>query len=216
MPTIGDLLSSLENVLPVSATTTYHAGGAVNDAYEGYLWSEVIRIAKAESPPWRITYQNAGPTNSDFVFRRSPGSIYSNRNYTYAELARGAKKLELHLGIKILGQSGVAHEFDVVLLTKGAADVARTLRRDPERNGVRLHIEAKFYNSELSLGIARSLVGLAKECDVKAHLVSPGSAPDSVRALLRHYKSVYLHDVAPGRPGPSYLESCVQAALRHS
>lgn len=213
---IIDLLRELEAALPPSATTNYHNGGVLNDVYEGYLWSEVVRVAKLETPPWAVNFQNAGPTGRNFTFRRAPGNIYSANRFTFAELSRGGTRLELHLGIKVLGASRVAHEFDVALITKEAADEARTLRRDPESSGVRLHLEAKFYNGELSLGIARSMVGLAEECGIKAHLVSPGGAPDSIRTLMRFYDSVYLHDVAPNMLGPAYLERCIQAALRRA
>lgn len=215
MAEIDDLLASLTSALG-TLTPGYSLHSAANDIYEGYLWSEIIRVAAAQSPPWSIHFANAGASGQAFLFRTAPGVIYSQVPYSYAILARSGKILEVHLGIKVLGISGVAHEFDILVVQKSEADLARAEHRHPSFIAVAMHLEGKFYSNDLSLGIARGLVGLGTDCSVRAHLASRGSGPASIRTLLKHYRSTYVHNVLPSSTGPAYLQTCIEWALDHA
>ena len=213
MAEIDDLLASLASLLGRRTKLGYDANSAIDDVYEGYLWSEVIRVAQAQTPPWTVSFKNAGPSGQDFLFRNAPGVIYSNTQFTYAELARGPKVLELHIGVRVLGASNVPHEFDVLLLCKNAAANARALGQNPRSGSVVMHLEGKFFSGNLSLDVARSIVGLHSDCAVKAHLVSRKGGTGSIRTLLKYHNCTYVHSVFPGDSGPAFLEKCIAAAL---
>lgn len=213
MAEFDDLLGALKDVVGAAASVNYADPAKLDDIYEGYLWSEVVRVAKAAG--WTVAFENAGPGSDAFVFRKGPGRFNSPVAYSFAKLQRWGKTLEVHIGVRVRGSSNVLHEFDVLVLRGEAADFARKLKTDPGHVGAAMHLEAKFFSGQVTLGEARALLGLSVDCGgLRAHLVSRGGGSPSVRQLLKPHGSTYVHDVMPGEEGPKFLETCIKAALK--
>jgi hypothetical protein len=213
MPSLADLEKQLRSLLGASAKFYPKGKPQLDDYYEAYLWAETIYVAKAKH--WSVSYANAGMAGDEFTFRMGPGVLTSKVRYTYALLSDGVSRFgELHIGIRIRGGSGVLHEFDVVALDRQSAMLARAAGSEPWHGAARLHIEAKFHGYDLSLGVARGIVGLGIDCDtVHAFLVSRATGPNTLRQLIKHYGGTYVHNAFPTDTGVEYLRSCLAAAL---
>lgn len=213
MASLTDLETHLKRLLGTAAK--FYPGGKaqLDDYYEAYLWAETLSVAKTKL--WTVDYVNAGPSKDVFTFRRGPGLLTSSASYTYATLSDGSgRQGELHIGIRVQGESGVLHEFDVVALNGPATVAARLAGKEPKHGATRLHIEAKFHSNDLSLGTARSIVGLRFDCPtVHAFLVSRGSGSPTLRQLIKHHGGTYVHNAVPNGTGVAYLRNCLGAAL---
>ena len=186
-------------------------GPQLDDLYEAYLWAETLRVAKAEG--WKLTLQNAGASNDQFTFRKGPGLLTSSKRYTHARLRKDKRRGELHIGIRVCGVSNILHEFDVVAFD-AAALATLASGQQPDHSTVRFHIEAKFHSGDLSLGIARGIVGLGVDCPaIEPFLVSRGLGSESVRPLIKAYGGHYVHGMFPSDTGGPFFETCVKAAL---
>ena len=213
MTSLADLETQLRALLGASAQFYPGKMAALNDYYEAYLWAETVDVARANS--WTVNYVNAGPAGNEFTFRRGPGLLTSKTKYTYATLSDGGnRKGELHVGVRVIGKSGVLHEFDVVALKEPDVTLARHGGYQPRQQATRLHIEAKFHTADLSLGVARSIVGLQADCPaVHGFLVSRGKGSSTLRQLIKHYGGTYVHNAVPSGTGVPYLRNCLGAAL---
>jgi hypothetical protein len=190
------LLAQVAAGLSQIATSGYQGKAKAEDAYEAFVWWRMVRAA--ESLGWTVTLHGPGP--GQFLFRCGPGNIYSPAPYTYAQLDRpGWPSVEVHLGIMITGRSGVAHEFDVVALTKDGADLARVHHRDPHWSTVAAHAECKFYGAPVGLDLARGLWGLSADCRLrlKGGLVSNSGPADSVTKVLGKHGVYYRPHAVP-------------------
>lgn len=183
----------------------------LDDYYEAYLWAETLIVADEQK--WQIKYINAGPSNDQFTFRMGPGLITSS-GYTYAEISKGSRGGELHIGVRVHGGSGTLHEFDVLGLDQSYR--ARSGAGQPMQSEVKFHIEAKFHSSDLSLGIGRAIVGLGADCpNIEPFLVAKNKASSTVRPLIKHFGGHFVEQVFPGESGiDPYFRNCVRAALR--
>lgn len=214
MTKLADLENQLKALLGASAKFYPGAKPQVNDYYEAYLWAEAVDVARSEH--WHVDFVNAGAAKDEFTFRMGPGRLNSKKSYTYATLSHPSRgcRGELHLGIKIRGESGVLHEFDVVALSGSAATHARATKQDPGHAGTRLHIEAKFHKNDLSLGVGRGIVGLHADCPtIHPFLVSRAAGSPTLRDLIKHYGGTYVHNAFPTGTGVVYLHGCLKAAL---
>ena len=157
MTTLTDLEKQLKSLLAASAKFYPGKKAQVNDYYEAYLWAEMVSVARANL--WTVSYVNAGSSHDEFNFRMGPGKLTSTTKYTFATLAdsRG-RKGELHVGVRVQGNSGVLHEFDVVAFNEYEVAIARLKGLQPDHGATRLHVEAKFHTSDLSLGVAAALL----------------------------------------------------------
>lgn len=207
------LMSQLGGLLGASATFWPHGKPPhLDDLYEVYLWAETVAVAKSEG--WTVDFVNAGAHKTQFTFRKGPGLLTSSVPYTYATLTDGRRSGELHIGIRIAGNSATLHEFDVVALASTAAFAARSTRTQPNQASVRFHIEAKFHKGDLSLGVARGIIGLGVDCpNVEPFLVSKALGSPSLRPLIKYHKGHYVDRMFPGSSGPPYFVTCAKAAL---
>jgi hypothetical protein len=126
------------------------------------------------------------------------------RPYSHAVIGfDGKPALELHVGIFLNGGSRVAHESDVVVLDRTEANACRS---DPQseivpRSGkALLTIEAKFYSSQLKLGLGRNFLGLCTDYTVRDSFLVTNTSSDSVAALLAGRKCKFVPQVDPSRP----------------
>jgi hypothetical protein len=213
MSSLADLEKQLRALMGASTKFYPYRKPQLDDYYEAYLWAETIHAAQAEL--WRVDFVNAGAAKDEFTFRMGPGLLTSKATYTYATLwDQGFRYGELHIGIRVRGESGVLHEFDVVALNRREAALARTAGQEPTHGATRLHIEAKFHRNDLSLGVGRGIVGLRMDCPtVHAFLVSRAKGSDTLRRLIKHHGGTYVHNVFPTNTGVGYLRSCLAAAL---
>jgi hypothetical protein len=107
------------------------------------------------------------------IFRTSPGHLYSTRrDYTHAVIEFGrAPALEVHVGVKVQGSSGVEHECDVLVLNAAEAVLSRRLRTSPRAGKCLIAIECKYYTAHLPLGQARGFAGLSADLGNAAHAI---------------------------------------------
>lgn len=205
------LKNQLNAILGASAQFWPGKKPKLDDYYEAYLWAETLFVADEEK--WQIKYINAGPSNDQFTFRMGPGLITSS-GYTYAEISKGSRGGELHIGVRVRGSSGTLHEFDVLGLDQSYRTGSGV--DQPMQNEVKLHIEAKFHKSDLSLGVGRAIVGLGADCpNIEPFLVAKNRASSTVRPLIKHFGGHFVEQVFPGESGVDpYFRTCVRAALR--
>ena len=183
----------------------------LDDMYEAYLWSETIDVAR--NLGWTVAFVNAGAANDTFTFRRGPGLITSSTPYTYAEISNGGSAGELHVGIRVSGRSTTLHEFDVLGLDQSYRRHGGSVQ--PSYGDVRLHIEAKFHASDLSLGVGRALVGLGLDCPgIEPFLVARNEGSATLRPFIKHYLGHFVHKAFPGDTGVAYFRTCIAAALK--
>ncbi|NGP16522.1 hypothetical protein [Devosia aurantiaca] len=137
------------------------------------------------------------------------GDIYSPAGFSHAVLIhQNHQPLEVHLGIRVAGRSGVEHEMDVVALDGAEAIAARRDRRAPSWRHVRVHAECKVYADKLSLPLGRQMWGLSADCRLrlKGGLVSNAGRTDSISNLLGKHGTYYRSDVEPNTPGMFELD----------
>lgn len=213
MTSITDLQNALTTLLGASAKFWPGGKPKLDDYYEAYLWAETVEAARGKR--WSVEFVNAGVSRDQFTFRMGPGVFNSSTPFSYAKFRIGLlAKGELHIGIRIRGISTVLHEFDVVGIDQHQANIARRDRTHPSHAATRLHIEAKFHKSDLSLGVGRGIVGLKADCpSIHPFLVSRAEGSDTMRTLIKHYGGTYVHNGFPTDTGISYLRHCLSAAI---
>jgi hypothetical protein len=170
-----ELLSEISLQLGHAIAPSLTSISAASDLFEAYLFSLVLRAAQREGAA--VSYENVdGDTSpSTFVFRTSPGNIASRTHpYTHAIISFPEKPdLEVHVGVKVSGSSGVLHECDVAVISRGEARDCRKRSVPgfwvtPRSSELVLAIECKFYAPSSSLlGQARSFIGLVSDLSAK-------------------------------------------------
>lgn len=218
------LLNRLTAILPDAVPTTMTLSGpkptAGNDIYEAYLFSLIVEAAITEG--YSVEFKDAGGNRATSLhLRTSPGHITSARSkagqkFTHAHLeVRNRPPLELHTGIFTVGKSRVAHEADVLLLSKDEADRCRSGNVDPQSSTALLAIEAKYYTNAVDLATAREFLGLSKDLSAKKIMFACTIANASAVALLAGTSTVeYDPGVLPYRAGETSLRSFVARLLR--
>jgi hypothetical protein len=174
----------------------------VSDIFEAYVFGIVLRAAADLGTD--LHYEDVdGNIPAEFVFRSSPGQIYSReRNYCHAVLRfPNQPSLEAHLGVRVLGSSGVLHECDVAVLDRTEAVNCRFNRVEPRQAKVILAVECKFYSTALPLSLARGFVGLATDLPPKRHRILVfNTSSDSGQKYLTAHDYSWEHHVEPGCP----------------
>lgn len=204
-----NLIASIEQSIKdtVSPLLTSPSKGA--DLYELYIWSLIIEAARAEGATVTFYDVNGSLVTSNFVFRTSPGRIFSTiQPYTHALIAfPGCPALEAHIGIFVSGKSKVIHECDVAVLYADAAATCRAEEVHPKSTQLLLSAECKFYvQSSMGVGLARSYLGLVSEVKhtYRACYFVAVSESNSVQRLFAHHQKDWETGVMPddlkGRP----------------
>lgn len=123
----SDLLAEIKGALggAIAPNLTARSQGA--DLYEAYVWSLVVEAARSEGASISFLNVFGGRVTADFIFRTSPGNIFSaTQPYSHALISfPNCPDLEAHVGIFVAGKSGVAHECDVAVLYSDEAHVCR-------------------------------------------------------------------------------------------
>ncbi len=189
---IRRLIGSLPSNLTSSAS--------LDNIYEVYLFTLVLRAAQAEGATIHLRDQN-NLSPRRLHFRTSPGFLNSNiRDYSFAEISFPNKpSLEAHLSIRVSGRSTVLHECDVCVLYQSEADLCRQSqdRVVPRSSKVVLNIEAKYYTTPLTLSLGRSFIGLVSDLGSSNSFFITNTSSDSIEKLLSHKGKDWEHNIKP-------------------
>jgi hypothetical protein len=156
------LLAEIQTALGGSMPPSLRAVSAGSDIFEAYVLMLVIQAALEEGA--QVTYRDVfGNTPTTFVFRTSPGYIYSRAQpYTHGVIAFASKPaLEVHMGVRVVGKSGVLHECDIAVIEQAEAETCRRNYVPPRSTKVLIAAECKFYVAALKLSLAREFLGVA-------------------------------------------------------
>ncbi len=184
-------MTHMDELIAEIRRTAHHRGISYNsaskayDVYEGYLFSLIVATAAKHKA--RVAYEDVyGNSVQDLVFRTSPGHLF-NRNvpYTHALMKfQGAPALEVHVGVRVQGRSGVLHECDVLVLPADEAHLSRSEHIAPRGSKCLLAIECKYYGSNLKIRDARNFEGLHADLGATHTLfVSNVGAPNVTKYL---------------------------------
>lgn len=190
MTSSADLLNQIRATLGSAVSPSHTSSSDVSDVFEAYVFALVVEAARIEGAS--IQYRNVdGSPTSAFVFRTSPGYLHSRRhNYSHAVIEFENKPtLEAHLGVRVAGQSTVAHECDVSVLWATEAQMCRNDRVLPRSMSVEIAVECKFYTTPVPLNLARSFIGLGADLTANhCYFVVNTSSVNAERLLARKGK----------------------------
>lgn len=223
MSEASDLVAQIAAALPGAVSPNLTAVDPLWDLYEAYIFSCVLRAAAADGYTIVLLHGCDLPLPTDpsgqmrFVFRRGPGVIYSP-DFSYAVATLGSVSVEAHVGVRVDGQSGVAHECDVSVLDRSEASLARSGGFHPRARGVVLACECKYYTIELPLGLLREFLGLTTDLrsqSMRSRLVSNVTHP-AVPLLMKHHHRDWTDEMTPGTRAQERFEGIVEELLhRH-
>ena len=217
MPISDDLLDGVVSALGGSIRPSLTSVGAASDLFEAYAFAILVQAAKKEGA--QVTFRDPNNRHArEFVFRTSPGYIWSNTHpYTYACIVfPDCEPLEAHLGVRVSGKSGVLHEFDVCVLRRSEAVTARQDHVHPRQSKVIVGVECKFYATHLNLGLARSFIGLGSDVTAKRMYFVTNTSSLSVEKLLTARSQNWANQIYPGSTNEiDKLRSGFQTAFKY-
>ena len=168
MPTLSQLKQTIDNLLALSAANQLLQlnSNTCERAYEAYVFSLCATAVVNAGGTTTLTGINSGPSPSIAVFRGAPGDMASTaQDFCYMDCLLGQKRFEIHVDVVYEGQSGASHELDVSICESGHAQDVRQSGRAPRTNKYLVAaIECKFYQSTPGVALARTFVGLVKDC----------------------------------------------------
>ena len=222
MPLDPGLIASIESALTASISPLLTSPSHGGDLYELYIWSLVVDAARAEGAIVDFRNVHGALVTSDFVFRTSPGRIFSTlQPYTHARISfERCPVLEVHLGIFIAGKSKVIHECDVAVIYADAAETCRMEHVHPKSTQLLLSAECKFYvQSTMGVGLARSYLGLVSEfkhTHRDCYFVAV-SESNNVERLFVHHQKDWETGVAPNdvKSRPQRLKAAFEKTFRN-
>lgn len=171
--------------------------------FEIFFFTKVAeQIRKGKE--WELKIGNKNQIKK-FIFRGSPGFLWSKDEYGYFELESTSndKKFELHLSVQISGSSSVLHEIDISIIDSVKAEVARNNGQKYNVTGLDtpLIIECKNYTkTKLSKYIGREWLGVCLDTERTMNndkisrlgiLVSSSDSED-LKILLESYSIKYI------------------------
>jgi hypothetical protein len=214
MTQIDNLLSELSSAIG-GRPTSYNSATAAWDIYEGYTFALVIRAAIAAGGT--VVYEDcySNPVGR-LLFRTSPGMLYSTAHpYTHAVLSfPGCDPLELHVGVRVQGRSGVLHECDVLVLPVEEANLSRARRVAPRGTRSLIAIECKYYASHLSLDLARGFHGLHADLGLKYPFFVTNLRAQRIERYLTYHNRNWESGVIPRTQEVAYFEGQVREAFK--
>lgn len=193
-----DLLAIIEDAVLSGALLGYNEPTATNDIFENYVWTICLDAARRGGA--RIRYKDVYNNDASVLtFRTSPGAIYStSQAYTHAVLDfDNCPLLEIHVGIRITGKSGVLHECDVAVLYRDEAELCRSEQVHPRAARVLIAIECKFYASAIQLHLGRGFIGLTRDIYAKERYFVSNAQSANVAKLIRYHQSEWDFGVLP-------------------
>ncbi len=197
MNEIENLIFSIDSALS-TVNHSLSSYSIASDIYEFYIFTLIIEAARSEGAI--INYENVdGSICTNFVFRTSPGYIFSNRHlYSHAIISfPGKSLLEVHVGIRAAGTSEVLHECDVAVIEKEEADACRQQRTPPRSNKIIISVECKFYGTQLQLSLGREFLGLSTDFKSKDLFFVSNTSSETIEKLLTKRDRDWAHNILP-------------------
>lgn len=210
-----ELIAAVERVLS-ELDSVYSSGASESDLYEAALLGVSVQAAEAAGGTCLLT-ENGRTLSSSVRFRRSPGNLWMG-NFTFARASfpGSPRKLEVHLGVYVVGSSGVPHECDVALIDHEEAERSRRGGVHPRRSGLIGSIEAKHYARSPGIEIGRGFLGLANELGArKCALAFPARRSDSLATLISRKPSEFFDEMIPDSPASVRMRSHLDQAIRN-
>jgi hypothetical protein len=168
VPTLDELKAAIDDLLALSASRQLLSLNAdtCERAFEVYVLSLCARAVRNAGGTATLTGIRSGPNPRTAVFRGGPGSMSSTtQDYCFVDCSLRRKQFEIHVDVIYEGQSGANHEIDVSFCDSAHADDVRRSARPPRTNkNLIIAIECKFYESTPGVALARTFVGLLKDC----------------------------------------------------
>ncbi len=196
---------------------SYESGASASDLYEAALLTvaiESIRAAGASS----LLLTNDGATRSlEVSLRRSPGYLWT-KGFTYAvaSFPGTTRTCEAHLGVYVIGESGVPHECDVAVLDGREAERSRRGGIHPRKGGLIAAIEAKHYAASPGIDIGRAFIGLASEMGhARSSLAFPAPGATTLMRLLARRSSECFDSAMPGEKPAQRLGAHIEQMVRN-
>jgi hypothetical protein len=196
-----DLLNQIAGTFGSAISSSLNTTSDSSDIFEAYVFSLALEAAQTEGAT--ITYRDVlGRIPTDFVFRTSPGYIFSTtHNYTHAVILFPSKApLEAHIGVRVVGKSGVLHECDVAVIEQSEAETCRRRQVPPRSSKVLIAVECKFYSTPLQLHLARAFIGLTVDLSATKPIFVTNSSSDSLEKLLTGRDRDWEHNLVPSFP----------------
>src|SRR5260221_4030904 len=172
MPLNDDLKNvistSLSSLVPLELTSK-----SVNDLYELFVFSIMIEGA-LEQPGCVVDYFDRRVKTTSINLTKGPRAL-GRGNYTRAIITiPGSAELEAHIGVYVLGRSGMKHECDILVLPQTEADRCRYRTKPygkaehPLCRKVSLYCECKCYEAtNFTINHGRAFLGLVTDVYVK-------------------------------------------------
>ena len=192
------LLQQIETAISTVVGPGVGSFSSASDLFEAYIFSIVLDAARAEGAT--IEFRDvAGKLAQRLVLRSSPGHIYSTvQPYTHAVISfSGKNALEIHIGVRVAGKSGVLHECDVAVIDQDEADTCRFQQVPPRSYRVLVAVECKFYSTLLQLNLGRSFIGLTTDVSAKRTFFVTNTSSESIERLLTRRKKAWERNVVP-------------------
>ena len=168
MATLNELKKAIDKLLSLSATSRMLQlnSNTSERAYEAYVLSLCADAVRKAGGTATLTGIKSGPNPSKVVFRGAPGDMASKgQDFCYVACVLGPKRFEIHADVVYEGQSGASHEIDVSICDAVHANDVRQSGRAPRTNkNLLAAIECKFYQTTPGVALARTFVGLIRDC----------------------------------------------------
>lgn len=168
MPTLNELKQAIDGLLGLQAARQLLQlnSNTCERAYEAYVLSLVAQAVRNAGGTAVLTGIINGANPATVIFRGAPGAIASSyQDFCYIDCTLGTKRFEIHADVVYEGQSGASHEIDVSVCDAAHAQNVRQTGRAPRTNKPLIAaIKCKFYQSNPGVALARTFVGLVKDC----------------------------------------------------
>jgi len=210
-----ELIDAVENALGV-LTPVYRGAAAESDLYEAALFTIAVEAAVAAGGSYLIT-DDGRTRSSRLTFRRSPGNLWlGNFTYIVVTFPDSPRRLEIHLGVYVVGGSRVPHECDVAVIDQEEAERSRQGLVHPRRAKLVASIEAKNYAASPGIGVGRAFIGLSAELgQAKCTLAFPARRSSNLAALLAARPSECFDELLPRSPAAQRLRSHLDQKIRN-
>jgi hypothetical protein len=213
--TAQELIANVEAAIG-ALRADYRGHATESDLYEAALLAIGVAAARAAGGTTMIT-DDLRTVTRQVRFRCSPGNLWS-RDFTFVvvDFPTTTARLELHLGVMVIGSSGVAHECDVALITHNEATRSRVHRVHPRASGLVAAIEAKNYAASPGLGVGRAFLGLGSELQQnKCNLAFPALSSTNISRLIARKGCECFDELTPRSPAADRLSAHLEQRIRN-
>ncbi|TQM61723.1 hypothetical protein FBY41_1736 [Humibacillus xanthopallidus] len=196
---------------------TYEHGASASDLYEAALLVVAIASMRAAGATSVLLTNDGTSAASEISLRRSPGYLWTP-GFTYAVAAfpGTSRTCEAHLGVFVVGESGVPHECDVAVLDGREAERSRRGKIHPRKSGLIAAIEAKHYAASPGIDIGRAFIGLASEMGhARSSLAFPAQGATTLMRLLARRSSECFDSAVPGDAATERLGAHIEQTVRN-